>query len=73
MIDGILSIIISVLIAAVVSCIVAKHERRRRETSWKWKVLHYDTRSSCLGGTTTLNFVYIITASCRHITYKTGN
>jgi len=74
MID-ILSIIPPLLIAAVVSFVVAMHERRRGETSQRWKArCGQGTRSSCVYGTYLFRGVFfIIPAVCRHITDKTGN
>ena len=71
--SDILPIIPPLLIVALAIFVIAKNERRLGKMSREWKVLYRDTRSSCLGGTTTLNFVYIIMASYRHVTFKTIN
>ena len=63
MIGDILFIIPPMLIVALAICVIANNERRLGEKSRKWKVLCRDTRSSCLGGTSTLNIAYIIMAS----------
>ena len=71
--SDILPIIPPLLIVALAIFVIAKNERRLGEKQREWKVLYRDTRSSCLGGTITLNLVYIIMAAYRHITIKTTN
>ena len=67
-----IEIVIPVLISVIIAYVVANNERKRAEKRRRWKArCRYDARSTCTAGAYTYNVIYLITARYRHITTKT--